>query len=101
MATRRIRNDYSAVSIDPQKIAAVTRSLTNPRKTKRDYNGNQHCKFVCPLCDYSTEFVDRWSWREDAQNRYRRHVREKHRNYYALAQAKPFIINEEEEFVHA
>jgi hypothetical protein len=88
-ATRKSRSQkWTQTSIDPVILPVVVKAL-----------GNRHMKKPrCPLPDCEWEsYTEANTWRMSAMGRLKRHVRDKHRAYYQMATAKPFIIQEEED----
>jgi len=80
------RKTYEQHVVDVKLISVVTKAITNrnaqvPR---------------CPLCSWEGN-AHRWDSRDDILSKVKRHMREKHRVYYNLANSKPFVIEEEEE----
>lgn len=99
-ATRKSQaHKWDQESIDPTIVPAITRALKNTQMKKPR----------CPMpdCEWESYAEPNYggftaSANERALNRLKRHVRDKHRAYYALATAKPFVIyEEEEEYLHA
>lgn len=92
-ATRKSRSQqWTQTSIDPVILPVVVKALANSQTKKP--------KCPVPGCDWES-YVDTNTWRMSAQQsamgRLKRHVRDKHRAYYQMATAKPFVIQEEED----
>lgn len=96
-ATRKSRSQkWTQVGIDPVILPVVVKALSN-RNMKKPR---------CPMpdCEWESYADPNYSYsmspNEKAMARLKRHMREKHRAYYNMATAKPYVIDEEEEFVH-
>lgn len=97
-ATKKSRSQkWTQVGIDPVILPVVVKALNN-RNMKKPRCPMPDCdweSYADPQVSYSYS-----SPNEKAMSRLKRHLREKHRAYYNMASAKPFIIHEEEDLVH-
>lgn len=92
----RVRVREYAEPVNHTMIPKVRKSLTTP--IHRTYDST----FKCAVCKREYQFNTRYpTYRDEAIQKLKRHYREKHRNYWTLAQAKPFVIHEEEEAINA